>query len=83
MREKRQKYYIQQQRMVHLFLANELHAKLKQQRPDLAVSGSEVRAALRSLEKEAKAEAEAVEANRKRLRDALLGAGPSSDSSLA
>ena len=63
--------------------ANKLHAKLKQQRPDLAVSASEVRAALRSLKKEAKAEAEAVEANRKRLRDALLGAGPSSDSSLA
>ena len=63
--------------------ANKLHAKLKQQRPDLAVSASEVRAALRSLTKEAKAEAGAVEANRKRLRDALLGAGPSSDSSLA
>ena len=63
--------------------ANKLHAKLKAARPDLTVSASEVRAALRSLKKEAKAEAEAVEANRKRLRDALLGAGPSSDSSLA
>lgn len=63
--------------------ANKLHAKLKQQRPDLTVSASEVRAALRSLKKEAKAEAEAAKANLQRLRDALLGAGPSSDGNLA
>ena len=64
--------------------ANKLHAKLKLLRPELQASASEVRMALRSLKKEAKAEAEAVEANREEklqeLRDALLGAGASGSS---
>ena len=58
--------------------ADKLIAKLKQQRPDLKVSASEVRATLRSLRRQAKEEAAAAEARTIALREALLGAGPSS-----
>ena len=58
--------------------ADKLIAKLKQQRPDLNVSASEVRATLRSLRKQAKEEAAAAEARTIALREALLGAEPSS-----
>ena len=58
--------------------ADKLIAKLKQQRPDLKVCASEVRTTLRSLRKQAKEEAAAAEARTIALREALLGAGPSS-----
>ena len=60
--------------------ANKLHAKLKLLRPELQASASEVRMALRTLKKDAKAEAEKVEAGVQSLRDALLGAGASGSS---
>ena len=54
--------------------ASKLHAKLKLQRPELHAIASEVRIAVRSLKQDAKEEAKAEKANRRRTSDALLGA---------